>query len=221
MEEVALAEEKLVSHPFLNAYNAFLVKDPTISSWSLARLKTPSITANNQDRNPNAKNERRVCLLSLIPSDLTSANPLWHRAITYSTGWVTIEGQVKDGDTATGFSGLLKVVSRRWATGQEPDILPLYDAKRRDRDDGIRGRCRRTEEVVGDRSHKGLASRLKNHMQRYRKPEAEWRELYDEAYFVVPSIGVSLPVSYNMLYALEHLCVGSNNAKLEYGPFTC
>ncbi|PBK80267.1 hypothetical protein ARMGADRAFT_80404 [Armillaria gallica] len=66
MEEVALAEEKLVSHPFLNAYNAFLVKDPTISSWSLARLKTPSITANNQDRNPNAKNERRVCLLSLV-----------------------------------------------------------------------------------------------------------------------------------------------------------
>ncbi len=50
MEEVALAEEKLVFYPFLDAYNTFLVKDPTISSWSLARLKTPSITANNQGK---------------------------------------------------------------------------------------------------------------------------------------------------------------------------
>ncbi len=39
-------------------------------------------------------------------------------------------------------------------------------------------------------------------MQRYRKPEAEWRKLYDEAYFVVPSIRVSLPVAYNVLYGV-------------------
>ncbi len=50
MEEVALTKEKLVFNPFLNAYNTFLVKDPKISSWSLARLKTPSITANKQGR---------------------------------------------------------------------------------------------------------------------------------------------------------------------------
>ncbi|KAK0432180.1 hypothetical protein EV421DRAFT_1742520 [Armillaria borealis] len=58
-------------------------------------------------------------------------------------GWVTIEGQVEDGDTATGFSGLLKAVSRRWTIGQQPHILLLYGTKWRDKNDGIPGVGRR------------------------------------------------------------------------------
>ncbi|PBK80288.1 hypothetical protein ARMGADRAFT_1171967 [Armillaria gallica] len=52
---------------------------------------------------------------------------------------MSIEGQVQDGNTETDVSGLMKAASRLQPLGKEPHILPLYGAKRRDKDDSICG----------------------------------------------------------------------------------
>ncbi len=64
-------------------------------------------------------------------------------------------GQIEDDDTEMGMSERLRAMLRLRPLGQEPDILPLYSGKWRDKDDGIRGggkwsptyrgRCRGTE----------------------------------------------------------------------------
>ncbi|PBK58899.1 hypothetical protein ARMSODRAFT_983485 [Armillaria solidipes] len=150
-----------------------------MSSWSLVRLKSARITANNKGGYttaylPVARSSKRTIHISQVPSELTSANPFWHRVITHShgfvyvrppghtSGWVSIE--VEDGDTATVISRRLNAVSRLWPLGQEPHILALYSTKRTDKDDGIHnvgGRSRRTEEVAWDRVCKGLAGTFK------------------------------------------------------------
>ncbi|KAK0229402.1 hypothetical protein EDD85DRAFT_794471 [Armillaria nabsnona] len=122
--EVALEEEERAFLPIFDAYYNFLVTIPTKFSWSLVPLnglKTP------------------YPALCMIHNAKENEEVLYHYS---SVNWICV--RLTGGTCQWMKDKRFKAVLQLWPLGQEPRVLPLYGAKRRDRDDGIGGVGRRS-----------------------------------------------------------------------------